>query len=359
MSLLTGAAVSPNRRTIKDKFRVLLRPTVTLPVIAFAMLASSRVLQVRSLIEDLRQVDHEHQVITAEQELLTLNVDMETGARGFQYTGRSQFLQPYNESAQVIDAKFAALDRLVSGDPDQKAELAIMRASFVQWRGVAAAAIARRADPSIHDSEKDRYNQALKAKASMDGIRADYAAFDSSATRLRNQYLQKIRSAYLLAGFTCLMIAFAGGVGLSVLVRWYKRRAAIFDEQEADRRRDENLRRMVWGVRDYAILMLDPEGRVATWNEGAQRIKGYRAEEIIGRHFSDFYPAEDRVRDKPAFSLKFATEKGRYEEEGWRVRKDGSPYWANVLITSLRDENGALSGFAKVVREIPQPHETE
>ena len=129
MSLLTGAAVSPNRRTIKDKFRVLLRPTVTLPVIAFAMLASSRVLQVRSLIEDLRQVDHEHQVITAEQELLTLNVDMETGARGFQYTGRSQFLQPYNESAQVIDAKFAALDRLVSGDPDQKAELA-MRAVF-------------------------------------------------------------------------------------------------------------------------------------------------------------------------------------------------------------------------------------
>ncbi|MGH7284899.1 MAG: PAS domain-containing hybrid sensor histidine kinase/response regulator [Polyangiaceae bacterium] len=109
---------------------------------------------------------------------------------------------------------------------------------------------------------------------------------------------------------------------------------------------------LVEKVRDYALFVLDPRGHVATWNVGAQRIKGYRAEEIIGRHFSTFYQKVDVDSGKCERELEIATTFGTFEEEGWRVRKDGSLFWANVLITALRDEKGELVGFAKVTRDL-------
>ena len=124
--------------------------------------------------------------------------------------------------------------------------------------------------------------------------------------------------------------------------------------EEELRQSEERFRLMVENVVDYAILMLDPEGRVVSWNAGAERIKGYRAEEIIGQHFSRFYPREDIERGKPQQELEVATAKGRIEDEGWRVRKDGSTFWANVIITALRDESGALRGFGKVTRDMTE-----
>jgi PAS domain S-box-containing protein len=111
---------------------------------------------------------------------------------------------------------------------------------------------------------------------------------------------------------------------------------------------------MVESVRDYAIFMLDPNGHVASWNQGAQRIKGYTADEIIGQHFSTFYPPEDVASRKPARELKIASRVGRFEEEGVRVRKDGSTFWANVVITAVRDDDNALVGFAKVTRDLTE-----
>ena len=99
------------------------------------------------------------------------------------------------------------------------------------------------------------------------------------------------------------------------------------------------------GSRDYAIFLLDPQGHVASWNAGAERIKGYRAEEIIGQHFSRFYPQEAIDRGWPAHELKVAEAEGRFEDEGWRVRKDGSQFWANVVITALQDEAGNFAGL--------------
>jgi PAS domain S-box-containing protein len=128
---------------------------------------------------------------------------------------------------------------------------------------------------------------------------------------------------------------------------------------EALRRSEERFRLMVSNVVDYAILMLDPEGQVVSWNEGAERIKGYKAEEIVGQHFSRFYPAEDVENGKPAMELEQATKDGRFEDEGWRVRKDGSRFWANVIITALRDEGGRLQGFGKVTRDITERKQAE
>jgi PAS domain S-box-containing protein len=129
--------------------------------------------------------------------------------------------------------------------------------------------------------------------------------------------------------------------------------------EEALRQSEERFRLLVSEVADYAILMLDPEGGIVSWNAGAERIKGYRSEEIIGQHFSRFYPKEDAESGKPARGLKVAAEQGRFVDEGWRVRKDGSRFWANVVITALFDEAGRLRGFGKVTRDITEQKHTQ
>ena len=129
--------------------------------------------------------------------------------------------------------------------------------------------------------------------------------------------------------------------------------------EEALRHNEERFRLLVEGVKDYAIFMLDPDGKVASWNEGAHHIKGYRQQEILGHHFSIFYPEEDLKRSKPERELQIAQDEGTYEEEGWRVRKDGSRFWASVLITALWDEAGGLRGFAKVTRDITERKRAE
>jgi PAS domain S-box-containing protein len=116
---------------------------------------------------------------------------------------------------------------------------------------------------------------------------------------------------------------------------------------------------LVQSVRDYAIILLDPEGVVASWNEGAQRIKGYKPEEIVGRSFETFYPPEAIATGFPKSELIAARLDGRFEDEGWRVRRDGSHFWANVVITALRGSDGALVGFAKVTRDLTARREAE
>jgi PAS domain S-box-containing protein len=122
---------------------------------------------------------------------------------------------------------------------------------------------------------------------------------------------------------------------------------------------DAALPLFVASVVDYAMFMLDPRGHVATWNAGAERIKGYRAEDIVGHHFSRFYPEEDVRAGKPAMELEVAAREGRFEDEGWRLRKDGSRFWANVVITAMRDDAGQLVGFGKVTRDLTERRRAE
>ncbi|MDB4877051.1 MAG: sensor protein [Gemmatimonadetes bacterium] len=129
-----------------------------------------------------------------------------------------------------------------------------------------------------------------------------------------------------------------------------ERRAA----DETLRSSEQRFRLLVQTVKDYGIFMLDPHGLVVSWNAGAERIKGYVASEIIGRHFSTFYPEADVAAGKPDWELDVATREGRFEEEGWRIRKDGSRFWANVVITAVHGDNGKLIGFAKVTRDLTE-----
>lgn len=131
----------------------------------------------------------------------------------------------------------------------------------------------------------------------------------------------------------------------------------ITEQKKSDKKlraSEEQQRLLVESVSDYAIFMLDPDGHIVSWNAGAEQIKGYRAEDILGRHFSVFYPEEDRRRDQPAQVLEIARREGRFQEEGWRLRKDGSRFWANILITAVHDQTGILRGFSKITRDLTE-----
>ncbi len=132
--------------------------------------------------------------------------------------------------------------------------------------------------------------------------------------------------------------------------------SGLSDDKEIS---DEMFRLLVSSVKDYAIFMLDAEGHVMTWNEGAEKIKGYAPDEIIGKHFRTFYEQDAAESKHPEQELELAASTGRYEEEGWRVRKDGSLFWANVVITALRNENGTLIGFSKVTRDLSERKQAE
>ncbi|PDS30764.1 hybrid sensor histidine kinase/response regulator [Rhizobium phaseoli] len=145
-------------------------------------------------------------------------------------------------------------------------------------------------------------------------------------------------------------------IGFAKITRDLTERKAA---ENAIRQSEEQFRRLVQGVSDYAIYMLDPEGNVSSWNFGAERIKGYRPEEIIGRHFSTFYTPEDRAAGLPETALSVARAEGRFEREGWRVRKDGTRFWASIVVDVIRGDDGDVLGFAKITRDITEKMETQ
>jgi PAS domain S-box-containing protein len=147
-----------------------------------------------------------------------------------------------------------------------------------------------------------------------------------------------------------------------VLIGFAKITRDVTERQAAQRALQESerhFRLLVSGVTDYALYMLDPDGRVTSWNVGGERIKGYAPDEIVGRHFSRFYTDADQDAGRPARALSIARETGRYEEEGWRVRKDGSFFWASVIIDPIRDDDGKLVGFAKITRDITERRDAQ
>jgi PAS domain S-box-containing protein len=162
--------------------------------------------------------------------------------------------------------------------------------------------------------------------------------------------IQQTELAFAIGGTTVLILC------LALIASLIDRRFAQFAERQAValRQAERSFRLLVQGVTDYAICMLDPLGYVTSWNPGAQRIKGYAAEEIVGRHFSHFYTQGDVDAGQPRLALETALRDGRYETEGWRVRKDGKRFWGNIIIDCIRDDQGTVLGFAKITRDMTE-----
>jgi len=169
--------------------------------------------------------------------------------------------------------------------------------------------------------------------------------------------LQTIHSRlerYLVIALGILLISFMGAALITAPLA-----QRISRLEEALQESEERLRLMIESVTDYAVYMLSPTGHIASWNKGAERLKGYNVDEVLGHHFSKFYSSEDQVNKKPEKELEIASTQGRVEEEGWRIRKDGSRFWANTIITPIRDKNGRLRGFSKVTRDMTERKQAE
>jgi diguanylate cyclase (GGDEF)-like protein/PAS domain S-box-containing protein len=338
------------RLTVQFAFGVAILALIAVGTISYrAVIASS---------ESDRWVMHTYEVLANLNEILAATDSLESSYRGFALTGDESSLQSYRPSIEnATQAEKTVRDLTVDNALQQERLPALEKllAEEIQF-GDSAIDIRRKKGPeAASEALRSGTGQQLMIHIqslvrAMQDEELRLLALRNSDARVRANQTKVV----LFLG-TLLGVLFAVGAG------WFDRRQNLAREQADDALRlsEERLTLLTQGVKDYAIFMLDPAGLVATWNEGAERIKGYTAAEIIGQHFSNFYTPEDLAKGIPARELETAVEFGYSEEDGWRVRKDGSRFYANVTITALRDKTGQLRGFGKVTRDITSRKEAE
>jgi PAS domain S-box-containing protein len=296
-------------------------------------------------------VDHTERALTTLTGLELGIIQLESGVRGYAVSGDNIYLALHDEWRADVLYKFALLRELVSDNPGQSARMAelapLIEAKLARndlvyalcrsgKRSEAAEAISTNKGVRL-TGEIHRVAQAVEAEERRLLIMRESASASSAGQTRAGVLLGSVLACFTLA------------MGWLILRRVESARRKA---EEQVRTSEEHFRMLVENVRDYAIFILDPGGCVATWNTGAERLKGYRADEIIGRHFSLFLPPEDREAGQPETLLAIARERGRGESEGWRLRKDGARFWANVIITALRNHDGVLVGYAKFTHDI-------
>jgi len=328
---------------------------------ALATLACVGVLSYRRIIreeDDQRWVAHTHLVLENLDAMLADLTDEEANQRAFIITGDGSYIPPHESASQRLQRDMDDVRRLTIDNPKQQRSLTQLDPLIATRLAELQEGIALRQEQGQPAAESMVPHG--RGRQPMDQLRTLIAEMKEEEQRLLRQRLETAeissrRTKTLIVVGNAVALLFLFTAGLVIFQEMGRRHKA----EEALRAGEERFRLLVTGVKDYAILMLDPEGRVASWNVGAERIKGYHAEEILGKHFSVFYPAEEVERGKPHFELKVAAREGRIEDEGWRVRKDGSQFWANVVITALRDERGRLRGFGKVTRDMTERRRAE
>lgn len=333
-------------------------------------------------------------------EVHALLAEAASGVRGYRLTGRRAFLEPYVKAEALLPQ---TLDRLrrTTRDPEIRQRLARVDALVIQKRQGLAQLAAMPGAGTAAGVEAAEVARALVAnKAVLDALRAEIDAMQrrerelleqrqaqADAERRRTWTLTAVMAGIgILGGLAAAQLLFTGivrrvrglerdaerlerGEPLTLadeaqdeigrLARRLVQAGDLLRSREAALREgEERYRRVIEGVRDYGIFALDVEGNVVSWNAGAERIKGWTADEILGRHFSTFYPPEAR-EETPVRLLEAARRDGRVEDEGWRIRRDGGRFWANVVITALRDEDGTLTGFSKVTRDVTERRRAE
>ncbi|MDB6029489.1 MAG: sensory box protein [Verrucomicrobiales bacterium] len=310
------------------------------------------------LMESQNSVASTHEVLTDLDDLQRQLDAAEAGQRGYLLTGEDSFLLPYRSALTPIKERVLDLRKLTKENPIQQRNLDILEPLIAQRLDILKQRIISRQTDSLGAFQTPQVLH--EGEAVMNQIREITNRMESEENRLlqsRNTVArQNFRNAtgiVVVAGFASLLIL---SLTFTLLVRENLTRQK---SEKAFQASEVRFRSLVENVRDYAIFMLDPKGVIMTWNAGAERHKGYRAEEIIGKHFSIFYPPEDVEAGKPERELEVAAETGRVEDEGWRVRKNGTRFWANVVVTALRDKNGELLGFSKITRDMTERKQAE
>ena len=334
-----------------------LRRGLALIVLPALILVGLEIYTAIGIVPALRQsqalVSHTFEVIAAAHSLDRSVQDAERGQRGFLITGDDSYLKPYEAGVRALPGKLQELRQLTRDNSDQQRHIAVLdkeiQAKLAELK------------TTIDLRRSEGFDAARRVVDTNVGAVAMSAITDQIDAVIlnENQHLEKRQAAFAALTRTNATISAVAAVlafGVIVLggLLLYRAYSRILRSQRALQRSEERFRLLVSGVRDHALFMLDPAGKVASWNDGAERISGYRADEIIGAPYSRFFAPEEAAAGTPSRLLDVAATAGSADEEGWRVRKDGSRFWASAVITALRDPSGDLRGFAKVVRDISE-----
>ncbi len=304
-----------------------------------------------------RWVRHTHDVLETLQDLQFAMESIESSSRGFVLTGNENYLETYHRSRSRAAQDQAGLRSLTADNAQTQRQLPGLEQLAAQQIQEAERVIALRrgqgmeaaADALRGGGGQSREEELQAAVLQLQVEERRLLELRSEDARRR---LGQVQSVLVLGTLLGLLIAAAAGWSLQ------RRNTGRGQAEEALRDSEEQYRMLLDGVQDHAIFMLDPQGRIVSWNAGAERIQGYSAEQIIGRNFSCLFPAEDIQRGRPQEVLAIAAASGRHEEQGMRVRKDGSRFLANVTCTALRDPAGNLRGFTEISRDLSESKES-
>jgi PAS domain S-box-containing protein len=302
------------------------------------------VLQARA--QDL--ITHTYEVLEAVATTRADLVDIQNGVRGYVITGLPQDLAPYESGRAAIGGDLRRLHELTADNPPQQHNVGRLESALEPRLASAAAVIAARREGGAAATRTLMDSDVPAQVAKLRDILQDMAREESHLLSARlTEHHERLGAFW--AGIAALLV-----VLLATLAAIYlqHRRAREAEQRLLESERKFHL--MTDSVSDYAILMLDADGRVQTWNAGAQQIKGYAAGEIVGQPIDVFYTPEDRAEGKPRNALATAVREGHYTEYGWRVRKDGTRFWASVVITPLKDVLGRVEGFCKITRDMTE-----
>jgi PAS domain S-box-containing protein len=304
-------------------------------------------------LQDSVWVSHTHEVLEGLDQIQAEIAQSRTASREYLMGGYKSSLQDYHDQIYRLSVALDHIAELTADNPTQRASLSNLRLQIRTLTEFLDQGIAVRKKQGADSAQEIAFSG--RGKELMEQAAAAIRSMKAEENRLlqaRQDNLQHgIRRAAVIFGLTVLFEI------ILLLVAYYFIPRELLKRELAERSRreiEQRFKLLVTGVTDYAIYQLTPTGHVTTWNEGAQRIKGYTQDEIVGKHFSCFFTPEDLALGIPDRELEAAITTGHYQGEGWRVRKDGNRFWANVVITTLKDENGKLRGFSKITRDVTE-----
>ena len=307
--------------------------------------------------ESDRWVRHTHEVLEHLEDLLGSMQGLESSARGFVLTGKESYLETYRASISRSEQEKTIVANLIVDNPTQQREIPILERLAARKIQLADTVITLRKTTGLEAAVDAIQNG--EGQRIMEDYREVIREMEDEEQRLlvlrdanAKRRLDQTRGVLILGTLLGLLVAVAAG--------WSVQRDSsqrLFAE-ESLRESEERYRMLLDGVEDYAIYVMDPQGQILSWNAGAERIKGYSAEEIIGHNFSCFFPPEDIERGRPEEVLRITAASGRHEEQSMRVRKDGSQFLASVTFTALRDSAGNLRGFSEFSHDLSESEES-
>jgi PAS domain S-box-containing protein len=296
---------------------------------------------------------HTHRVIEATQGARTGLDDAETSVRGYLLTQDESYLRPYELVRGRIPGIVVRLQILTSDSPAQSRKTAQLKDQVDRELGLLQQIVST---VGVRPASAEQQRRLLDEEQQvMSGIRNNLREFRLEENQLLDVRDHAWRKDLARAITAAAILGLSNFVLLGSIYLVFKRDLTERRKAEAAlAASEERLRQLIASVKDYAFYMLDPQGRVATWNDGAAIIKGYEAQEIIGRPFSTFFPEKDRKAGRPEWALEEAAKIGKVEMQGWRLRKDGSRFWADAITSAIRDDQDRLLGFSEVTRDLTE-----